>query len=216
MSRVIQEIDLTLATTSDNIIKIDNADVINISIGVNIVGILVDDFVAEVKLDVEYLNSVLDTDAFITIASGNDSLNCLKFDQCNLDALILTSPGGSMIDEKGNSHELGEASEFTDNTIVVGALKSNGIELTDYSNRAGILGNHFISAPVLTTDDGTSFSAPLVAGLGVLLADKFENLSGSQIKQRILTTGDDLGAPGVDAIFGYGKINVSEALSPQM
>jgi hypothetical protein len=34
------------------------------------------------------------------------------------------------------------------------------------------------------------------------------------LKQVLLQSADDLGAPGVDEIFGHGQLNVINALSP--
>ena len=79
--------------------------------------------------------------------------------------------------------------------------------------------NDFIVAhdDVLFTGDanGTSFSSPRVVGAAALLRHKFPNLDGSALKQVLLQTASDLGATGVDSVYGYGKLNISNAMSPQ-
>jgi hypothetical protein len=44
---------------------------------------------------------------------------------------------------------------------------------------------------------------------------KFPSLTSAQIKQVLLQTADDLGPTGVDSIYGHGRLNVLNALSPQ-
>ena len=61
---------------------------------------------------------------------------------------------------------------------------------------------------------GTSFAAPRVTGAAALVRHKFPNLNGRDLKQVLLRSADDIGAPGVDEVFGYGRLNVMGALSP--
>ena len=103
--------------------------------------------------------------------------------------------------------------------ILVGSLDDNSNDLAGYSYFAGDLKEDFIVAhdDVFSPGDGagTSFAAPRVAGAAALVKQKFPNLTSEQIKQVILQTADDLGTTGVDAVFGYGKLNVLNTLSPQ-
>ena len=59
------------------------------------------------------------------------------------------------------------------------------------------------------------FSTPRVAGAAALVKQKFPSLTSAQIKQVLLQTADDLGASGVDEIYGHGALNIMNALSPQ-
>nr|MDQ3078363.1 S8 family serine peptidase [Pseudomonadota bacterium] len=63
--------------------------------------------------------------------------------------------------------------------------------------------------------NGTSFSAPTIAGAAALLAGAFPNLTGSQIVNLLLSTADDAGATGTDAVFGRGILNITRAFQPQ-
>ncbi|MFN3943366.1 MAG: S8 family peptidase [Allosphingosinicella sp.] len=62
---------------------------------------------------------------------------------------------------------------------------------------------------------GTSFSAPVISGAAALLASAFPHLTGAQIVQLLLSTADDAGAPGRDAVFGNGILNIQRAFAPQ-
>ena len=99
--------------------------------------------------------------------------------------------------------------------IAVGALNNEGTNLDGYSNRAGLFKDVFISAPVaeLNGARGTSFAAPIVTATAALVMDQF-GTNAVQTRDIILNTADDLGAPGTDAIFGRGRLNVHRALSP--
>ena len=101
-------------------------------------------------------------------------------------------------------------------TIYVGSVTEDD-ELEWYSNSAGTSAMHdFIvaSGHSLTENrNGTSFAAPRVAGAAALVIHKF-NTSPVNTKQILLESADDLGAPGVDPVFGHGKLNISAALSP--
>ena len=60
---------------------------------------------------------------------------------------------------------------------------------------------------------GTSASAPHVTGVVAQLIAKYGKGNPSQIKQLLLNGVDDLGAPGKDAAYGAGRVNLLKALS---
>ncbi len=58
------------------------------------------------------------------------------------------------------------------------------------------------------TSSGTSFATPLVAGAAALAWSIDPNLTPDQVEQMLYSTAVDLGAPGRDQIFGWGRLNV--------
>jgi hypothetical protein len=111
--------------------------------------------------------------------------------------------------------------------IIAGSMDSNRI-ISSFSNRAGtgVGAQHFLTAlgrGNATVDEfgnhvnvnGTSFSAPTIVGAAALLAGAFPNLTGAQIVELLLKTADDAGAPGTDAIYGRGILNIGRAFQPQ-
>ncbi len=75
-----------------------------------------------------------------------------------------------------------------------------------------------VSAPpcrrgaLITQGFGTSWAAPHVAGLAALLVAELGHGNPALIRERILRSADDLGAPGKDPYYGKGRINVARAL----
>jgi subtilisin family serine protease len=110
------------------------------------------------------------------------------------------------------------------NIIIAGSIDSSGA-ISSFSNRAGAAQSNFLVAVgegVRSFDQtgqaflysGTSFAAPTVSGAVALLAQAFPNLTGARIVEILFTTADDLGAPGTDAVFGRGRLNITRAMSP--
>jgi hypothetical protein len=123
------------------------------------------------------------------------------------------------------------AQSFGTNVIIagsVGELSGGSVDinlLSDFSNRAGIGANNYLAARgfddpapdntgVLFRWWGTSFSAPTISGAAALLAQAFPNLTGAQIVDILFRSADDLGDPGIDPIFGRGRLNIATAFQP--
>lgn len=66
-----------------------------------------------------------------------------------------------------------------------------------------------------TTVSGNSFAAPAVAGAAALLKQYWPQLGGAAIARILLDTATDAGAPGVDAAYGAGLLNVAKAMQAQ-
>jgi hypothetical protein len=101
--------------------------------------------------------------------------------------------------------------------IVVGALAPNG-NIAGYSNRAGTSRSAYVLAPGFSAFSnfvGTSIASPYVSGTAAAILAQNPRLTAVQVAQIIFTTADDLGAPGVDAIYGHGRLNAATALSAQ-
>ena len=98
-------------------------------------------------------------------------------------------------------------------------------QISTFSNRAGTGAQYYLTAlgyrdraPDQTGTQflwsGTSFSAPTITGAVALLAQAFPNLTGAQIVDILFQSADDLGAAGIDAIYGHGRLNIARAFQP--
>ncbi|MGK2699507.1 S8 family serine peptidase, partial [Serratia surfactantfaciens] len=104
--------------------------------------------------------------------------------------------------------------------------------ISTFSSRCGYTASLCVSAPGtrvyssviegtsvenLTTDyakySGTSMAAPHVAGSVAVLMERFPYLNGAQVADVLKTTATDMGAPGIDALYGWGMINLGKAIN---
>jgi subtilisin family serine protease len=61
---------------------------------------------------------------------------------------------------------------------------------------------------------GTSEATPLVAGLSALLMAQNPDWDAEAVRSRMITTAIDLGDPGWDQYFGWGRIDAGRAMDP--
>lgn len=59
---------------------------------------------------------------------------------------------------------------------------------------------------------GTSMATPHVTGALGLLMERFPYLDNPQVRDVLLTTARDLGAPGVDDVYGWGLVDLKKAI----
>ena len=122
--------------------------------------------------------------------------------------------------------------------IIAGAHDRNG-QIASFSNAAGAAQNFYVTAPgtqIIVPDfgapgptdpafqtcfssglcqvQGTSYSAPLTSGAIALLLNAFPSLTPQQAVNLLLTNTDDIGAAGIDALSGRGRINLTKAFAP--
>lgn len=60
---------------------------------------------------------------------------------------------------------------------------------------------------------GTSFATPIVAATAALVISANPTLSNDQVVSLLEQSADDLGAPGYDPYFGYGRVNAFRAVT---
>jgi hypothetical protein len=119
--------------------------------------------------------------------------------------------------------------------IIAASVDDQGV-ISNFSNKAGVSQASVLSAlgqgicceyrddaiyrfdqngqTITRVLNGTSFSAPQIAGAAALLAQAFPNLTGSQIVNLLLTSARDAGDPGTDAIYGRGILDIARAFAP--
>jgi len=59
---------------------------------------------------------------------------------------------------------------------------------------------------------GTSMSTPHVSGTAALIWSQFPNVTRDWVRAQLRFTADDLGKPGFDKYYGYGRINARKAV----
>ena len=143
---------------------------------------------------------------------GSDSLTVQNAAQ------YLSSKGGLTVISAGNN---GSFDTNSDNAFI---LTVSGTDQNDALLSFSVTGNNVdLSAPgtsILTTGtgatytfgSGTSFSAPIVAGVAALVMSANPNLTGLQVQAILKNNADDLGSAGWDPSFGYGRVNAFRAV----
>lgn len=154
-----------------------------------------------------YKPYVLQHGGLVVFAAGNDS----RSDPSDIAALPSLSP------------------DLEPGWLVAVAVDSNHPDqLASYSNACGKAMNYCLAAPgdviVSGKDDtagnasywvvsGTSFAAPEVSGAAALVWQAYPYFTNDLVRQTLLGTADDLGAPGPDKVFGYGELDVGKAVN---
>lgn len=96
--------------------------------------------------------------------------------------------------------------------------------LASYSNACGQAARYCLAAPGSAVypdanggsyywNYGTSFAAPLVSGAAALVWQRFPYFNNDLVRQTLLGTAKDIGAPGVDPVFGYGLLDIGRAIN---
>ncbi len=155
------------------------------------------------------------------------------------DLVIVKAAGNEGVSQTTNVPWV-PALQTPNNLIIVGSVGPTG-QISSFSNTPGtacltVLGicsqqnmlmYHYIVAPGeldlvsdgkggITRMTGTSFAAPLVTGAVALLEARWPWLSyhAPEEVQIIFHSAKDLGAPGVDPIYGWGELDIQASQSP--
>ncbi|HLY04940.1 MAG TPA: S8 family serine peptidase [Rhizomicrobium sp.] len=156
------------------------------------------------------------------------------------DNFVLVKAAGNEAVQQTTDISWPSGANAPDNLLIVGSAGPTNT-ISDFSNTPGeacILINNvcqeqnklkyrFLVAPgelMLVEDNhggvtrmtGTSFAAPLVTGTISLLQSRWPQLRShpAETVQILLQSATDLGAPGVDPVYGWGMLNVEAAQSP--
>ncbi len=167
-----------------------------------------------VELATAYKDFIVGRGGLVVFANGNsgDSTNPDLANNPSDNAALPSMHNGDPALEKG--------------WLTVGALDpDNPTQLTSYSQKCGHAMNYCLVAPgdvVFPLKDasgvmrfyqggGTSYAAPLVSGAAAVVWAAFPYMTNDQVRQVLLGTAKDLGAAGVDNVFGWGLLDVTKA-----
>ncbi len=170
---------------------------------------------ATAPIAAEYRPFIVDHGGLVVFSAGNSG-----FDDPSDTAALPSQPGtgGSM-----------PAADLERGWLAVVALAAGDPQgLAEYSNACGLAMSYCLAAPgtviVTGTDDppdapeywrwsGTSFAAPIVSGAAALVWEAFPYFDNDLVRQTLLGTATDIGDPGVDDVFGYGRLDIARAVA---
>lgn len=167
-----------------------------------------------------FASSVRASNVVSVIAAGNDGLTQTKNVQWSAAKAISFLVVGSV----DANNVISSFSNRPGNACLLVGGKCNPAAAF---GRGGPLKNYFLVAPgenVLASNgqggvarySGTSLAAPLVTGTIALLQGRWPWLKSFPLEtaQIILRSAKDLGAPGVDPVYGWGLLDVQAAQAP--
>ena len=130
----------------------------------------------------------------------------------NLGVLMTSSTGNSGGANPDSSTPASVASLFDYKLIAVtGIYNGTGTPSAAPYDKCGTMKEYCMAA---YSDSGTSFSSPQIAGAAALIKQGWNYLTAKQIGQILLYSAQDIGDPGVDAIFGHGLLDLKAAVEP--
>jgi subtilisin family serine protease/Tol biopolymer transport system component len=156
----------------------------------------------------------------LVAAAGNDAIDVRSVSPADLDGVIavgavdhldqpagfsnfggkleLAAPGGG---DSGPPRYLPEAS----------ILSTTGVQLDPLLEMDAFVPPFYM--PSFQRLAGTSMAAPHVSGVAALILSRHPEFTVEQVRQVLRDSADDLGPPGRDARYGYGRLNAARAVA---
>lgn len=126
--------------------------------------------------------------------------------------------GGLTTIAAGNDGQLA-STMVSGNTIIVSATTSTDTRAS-WSNYGDFVDVSAPGSSIYTTRrgggygsvSGTSFSAPMTAGVVALIKSANPALTPTQVENILFSSADDIGSAGYDMYYGHGRVNASRAV----
>jgi autotransporter-associated beta strand protein len=163
-------------------------------------------------------------------ASYRNSYNAFKAVAAQ-DSLIVFAAGNAASKSPtvlGGLPTLFQDADLQSHWLVVAAIDPTTGTLASYSAACGVSASYCLSAngsyingeantgtagnPDLYQFTGTSQAAPAVTATAALVRSQYPWMTSVQVAQTILGTATDIGDAGVDATYGYGILNITNAV----
>ncbi len=145
----------------------------------------------------------------LVAAAGNDNADVSYSHPANNPRVIAVAATDSN-DQRATFSNWGSGISVAAPGVDVLSLRATGTDMY------GDGGAHFVpsgdSNAKYMRASGTSMASPHVAGLAALIKSAANILSNAEVRQIIEESVDDLGDPGKDNNYGYGRVNAGKAL----
>ena len=183
------------------------AKVINLSLGFDPVGsVIVTTLGNDTDRAVSYAYS---KGAAVVIAAGNETFPACDFPASHTKALCVGS-----VDRRDNH------SWFSNFGTNVGVVAPGGLGSVFCNDDEDVWSTIWPASDFDCGGDGydalagTSMATPHVAAVAALVASRYgTGVSPDFIYTKLKQTADDLGTPGVDPVYGYGRVNAHRAVT---
>ena len=151
------------------------------------------------QAEADAITYAYDLGAVIVVAAGNNAADARTFYPAALWNVI-TVAASDPNDNLASFSNYGSKIDVAAPGVDILSLQASGTSLGP------------VVSPGYIRLSGTSMATPHVSGLAALILSQNPNYSNEQVRQVIRASATDLGPPGYDLSFGYGRINASAAL----
>ena len=145
----------------------------------------------------------------IFFASGNDSMSIDDINDIAALSSVIAVGATTNFDNRASYSNYGPS-------LDVVAPSSGGTLAISTTDRMGASGynpsGNYTHADDYTGFGGTSSACPLAAGVAALVLSVDPDLTRDELKEILEDTADDLGDPGFDIYYGYGRVNARKAV----
>lgn len=135
----------------------------------------------------------------VIASAGNDGTGTVSCPACDANAISVAA-----------SDWLDEHAYYTNYGAGLDLIAPGGEMYSNTTEEGGIYSSYLGGGYKYL--QGTSMAAPQVTGTAAIVASK-TTLRGADLRNRLLTTADDLGAGGYDTNFGWGRLNSYRAVT---
>jgi subtilisin family serine protease len=149
----------------------------------------------QTAIDYAYSNNVV-----FVAAAGNSNSDAYNYTPAGLNH-VMTIAATDYQDNKASFSSWGDVVEFAAPGVDILSLKAQG-------GSCSVVGGHYCRM------SGTSMATPHAAGLAALIVSANPDFTPDQVQAAMQNGADDLGTPGKDIYFGYGRINAGQSLKP--
>ncbi|UGV26637.1 autotransporter domain-containing protein [Rhodopseudomonas boonkerdii] len=134
----------------------------------------------------------------------------------------------NVYDDQGQLYDLTGINSMSGKIIAVMSVGDNKLA-AGYSQLCGVTASWCLAAPGGNTDnngrgvystvpyntygalEGTSMAAPVVSGAIAVLIQANPSYNAQDLSRLLFSTAEDLGSPGIDAVYGYGLVRLDRA-----
>lgn len=167
------------------------------------------------------------THAALVAAQNGDKCSSVSYSGSQNSSVRTTGQsirnlGGILFWAAGNeSRNLSSPPRDDDKVIIVGATNTADVRasFSNYGNYVDLFApgdaifstyhQHNSSYAVL---GGTSMACPIAAGAAAMIFSNNPGISADDVEDLLKSTCTDIGAQGVDSIYGYGRVNLKNAM----
>lgn len=168
------------------------------------------------------------TQAAIKAAQSGDKCSSVSYSGADSPSVRTTGTtvknlGGLLFWAAGNeSRNMPSPNRDADDVIIVGATTTSDTRasFSNYGNYVDLFapGNNIFSTWFTANNayaslSGTSMACPIAAGVGAMIFSNNPGISPDQVEELLKNSCTDIGSPGVDSIYGYGRVNLKNAMN---